>query len=77
MDVSHEKAQKQIMDFFYGEKELNEELKNHIENCEECSALWESMNLAKNLTKDELTLKEGDIQVDERIIAAAFREAEK
>ena len=31
----------------------------------------------KNLTKDELTLKEGDIQVDERIIAAAFREAEK
>ncbi|AUG57905.1 MAG TPA: hypothetical protein DCE02_04360 [Ruminiclostridium sp.] len=73
----HEKMQKRILDAFYGEKELTEELKNHIGNCKDCSAFWESMNLLKEHAEDEPSIKGEDIEAYERIIAEAFREAEK
>ena len=68
------KSTKTNYGLLYGER-LNEELKIILKIVKMFCPL-ESMNLQKP-KKDELTLKEGDIQVDERIIAAAFREAEK
>ena len=77
MFSEHEKMQKRILDAFYGEKELTEELKNHIGNCKDCSAFWESMIFLKKRAEDELSTKGEDIEAYERIIAEAFREAEK
>ncbi len=72
MSFSHEKIQEELLDVYYGEKPMTEEIKIHIGNCSECAAYWNKLELLKK----ELPAFDVDIEIDERIIGGAFREAD-
>ena len=71
MTKQHEKMQKDVLDVYYGEKPMTEEIKEHIDTCSECARYWSELDLLKkNMPKFDM-----DIEVDERIIGRAFSEA--
>ena len=71
MSFNHEKIQEELVDVYYGEKPMTEEIKNHIGNCSECAAYWNKLELLKK----KLATFDADVEIDERIIGGAFREA--
>lgn len=72
MSDQHDKIQEELIDIWYGEKQMTEEIKTHLESCSNCAMFWSELDVVKsNLISDE------DIEVDERIIGRAFSEAAK
>lgn len=72
MSFNHEKIQEELVDVYYGEKPMRDEIKNHIDGCSECAAYWNKLQLIKK----ELPASDTDIEIDERVIDRAFREAD-
>lgn len=72
-DEEHELIEVDLMDAYYGEKELSEDLKKHINTCPKCAAFWEKLSVLG----DNLSIPDTEIEVDERIIRRAFSEAGK
>ncbi|WP_069649884.1 hypothetical protein [Caloranaerobacter ferrireducens] len=65
------KYQQDLVDIFYKEKELYDELRLHLNNCEKCSKYWEELEHIK------LGLKDIDIiPVDYMQISKAFEQAD-
>lgn len=71
MSENHEELQKELLDVHYGERPMTEKLKTHLATCSECAEFWSELNiLNKNMPTFDM-----DIEIDERIIGGAFREA--
>lgn len=73
MKDKHEMIEIDLMDAFYGEKELSDDLMKHLDDCPECSAFWKDLNTLGG----KLSAIDTEIEVDERIIKRAFSEADK
>lgn len=69
----HELIEVDLLDAYYGEKELTSELKTHLDECKQCTTFWEQL---PTLT-DKLSVMTVDVEVDERVIRRAFTEANK
>ncbi len=69
----HELIEVDLLDAYYGEKELTPELKKHLDECNQCTTFWEQLPM---LT-DKLSAMDVDVEVDERVIRRAFTEAKK
>ena len=69
----HEWIEVDLLDAYYGEKELTPELKKHLDECKQCTTFWEQLH---TLT-DKLSVMTVDVEVDERVIRRAFTEANK
>jgi hypothetical protein len=67
----HELIEVDLLDAYYGEKELSAELKTHLDECSRCRIFWEQLPA---LT-DKLAVMNVEVEVDERVIHRAFREA--
>lgn len=73
MKDKHEMIEIDLMDAYYGEKELSDDLKKHLDDCPQCSAFWKDLNaLGAKLSEIDT-----EIEVDERIIKRAFSQADK
>ena len=71
MSRKHEKIKRDILDAYYGEGPMTEEIKRHLNTCSECTAYWnELVQLRKNINAFDT-----DIEIDERIIGKAFRDS--
>ena len=71
MSENHEKIQKELMDIYYGEKTMTEEIKAHIDTCSECAEFSNDLDLlSKKMEAFDI-----DTEMDERIIGGAFRKA--
>jgi len=70
MSLAHEKIQKELLDVYYGEKPMTEEIRTHLDTCSECAAFLKELEILKNTTNNDM-----DIEIDERIIAGAFSKA--
>lgn len=71
MSENHEEIQKELLDVHYGERPMTEKLKTHLDTCTECAAFWNELNILKK----KMPTFDMDIEIDERIIGGAFREA--
>lgn len=72
---NHKKIQKQLIDVYYGEKELSGELKAHISACPICTKYWNELKtLDSKLDVLEAGLK---VEMDMSLIETAFEEADK
>ena len=69
----HELIEVDLLDAYYGDKELTPELKKHLDECNQCTIFWEQL---PRLT-DKLSVMDVDVEVDERVIRRAFTEAKK
>jgi len=70
---NHKKVQKQLIDVYYGEKELSDELKAHISSCPECAKYWSEL---KTLGC-KLDVLETKVEMDMSVIERAFEMADK
>ncbi|AEV68483.1 hypothetical protein [Acetivibrio clariflavus] len=71
MSLEHKKIQKDLLDVYYGEKSMTEEIRRHLNTCSECTEYWNELELIKK----NMTLFDTDIEIDERIIGRAFRKS--
>lgn len=71
MSGKHEKQKKDIMDVYYGEKPLTEDIKKHLNTCSECAAFWNELDQMKK----NINAFDTEIEIDERIIGGAFRKS--
>ena len=71
MSLNHEKIQEELLDVYYGEKHMTEEIKIHLDTCSECAAYWKELDLLKN----KMPTFDREIEIDERIIGGAFRKS--
>ena len=70
---NHKKIQKKLIDVYYGEKELSDELKAHINTCSECAKHWNELKMLST----KLDILESKVEIDGSVIERAFEEAEK
>lgn len=71
MSEVHKRCQEELIDVYYGEKEMTSDIKEHLKSCGECSKFWEDIGSIKNAFSS-FDLED---EVDERAIRNAFLEA--
>ena len=71
MSLNHEKIQEELLDVYYGEKHMTEEIKIHLDTCSECTAYWKELELLKN----KMSTFDREVEIDERIIGSALRKS--
>lgn len=72
MRSSCEKIKDKLIDVYYSENVLDENLKHHLNTCKECRKYFEELND----TKDILSILEKDVEIDYSLICEAFEKAE-
>ena len=68
MSLNHEKIQEELLDIYYGEKHMTEEIRIHLDTCSECAAYWKELDVLKN----RMSAFDREVEIDERIIGRAF-----
>lgn len=58
-----------LIDVFYGESRMDEEMEMHLKECVECRAFYESLHGLK----DKISILDTAAMVDEQVIRQAFR----
>ncbi len=66
------KIQGILIDVFYGESRMDEEIEAHLKECIECKAFYESLHGLKN----EISILDTVKEVDEQVLRQAFQIAE-
>lgn len=71
---NHKKIQEEMIDIFYEEKEWSEELKNHLDTCQECAVFWQELHVLQ----DKLSFLDlpQEMEIDDRLISSAFKKAD-
>lgn len=69
----HKKIQKQLMDVYYREEELSNELKTHLSNCLECARYLKDLETLNS----KLEVLESKLEIDTSVIKRAFEEADR
>jgi hypothetical protein len=70
---NHKLIEIELMDAFYGEKDLLKKTKDHLDICLQCNAFWKQLHTVR----EELSTNSDHIEIDERVIKSAFSKADK
>lgn len=68
MSLNHQKIQEELLDIYYGEKHMTEEIRIHLDTCSECATYWKELDVLKN----RMSAYDREVEIDERIIGRAF-----
>lgn len=68
--------QQKLSDVFYGEAEMTDGLRKHLDQCQSCQIHWEEIMQAQSALEAEFDQMTQDIQPDLALIRSAFIQAE-
>jgi len=69
--------QQKLSDVFYGEAEMTDALRKHLDHCQSCQIHWEGILHMQSALEAELDHMTGDTQPDMTLIRSAFRQADQ
>ncbi len=69
--------QQKLSDVFFGEAEMTDGLKKHLDECQSCRIHWEDIMQVQSALETELDQMKLDIQPDMPLIRNAFIQADK
>ncbi|WP_425448489.1 hypothetical protein [Dethiothermospora halolimnae] len=67
-----DKYKSKLIDIFYGEDKMTEEIKCHINNCSQCMKYWEELNQVR----EELDIFDEDIPIEYEKVNAVFKQVD-
>ncbi len=68
MSLNLEKIQEELLDIYYGEKHMTEEIRIPLDTFSKCAAYWKELDVLKN----RMSAFDRKVEIDERIIGRAF-----
>lgn len=68
--------QQKLSDVFYGEAEMTDALRKHLDQCQSCQVHWEEIQQVQSVLEAELDQMTLDNQPDLPLIRSAFIQAE-